>query len=212
MDKIMSVIQPYLSLIKDLVTIASIGIAGYVALRGLQTWRDQLKGTAEYELAKRLLKAAYQLRDALQSVRNPLIMAAEFSQALKEAQLDLKPGDEDYNAASTTAVYQMRWKPVTEAYRALELEAVEAETLWGSEARAATTTIRTSIGSLYSALNLVLLDMKSHVPPVLDNLSREKFRQIVYSMTDKPEEDPFLKDLTSAIKVIEDLARPYLTR
>jgi hypothetical protein len=129
MDKILSVIQPYLSLIKDLVTIASIGIAGYVALRGLQTWRDQLKGTANYELAKRLLKATYKLRDALQGVRNPFISAGEIRQAVTEAQLDIKHEDPDFHATSSTAVYQIRWKPVGEAYQALELEVIEAEAI-----------------------------------------------------------------------------------
>jgi hypothetical protein len=204
--------QPCLTFLKDLITIASLTTGALVAIMGLHTWRRQLRGTANYELAKRLLKATYQVRDALQSVRSPLITAGEFAHAVKEAQLAIKPGDENYHADSSAAVYQLRWKPVIEAYQALELEAVEAETLWGSKARAATNTIRKSINSLSSALDLYLRDMQPQGARILDNASRETFRRIVYSVSQNPDEDPFLRDLTAAIASIEAFAKPYLTR
>lgn len=212
MDKFLIAIQPYLSFFKDLFTIISLAIAGIVAIKGLQTWRHQLKGTANYELAKRILKATYRLRDTLQSVRSPLMLAGEISHAMKEAQLDVKPSDEDYHATSTAAVYQQRWKPVIEAYQALELEAVEAEAIWGPEARAATTSIRKSINSLSTALDLYLRDLQPRGPRILDNLSRDTFQRIVFSMANTPEEDRYLKELISAVNAIEEIARPYLTR
>jgi len=212
MDKILTAIQPYISVIKDLITIISLTVAGVVAIKGLQTWRDQLKGTANYELAKRVLKATYRLRDALQYVRNPLILAGEFSHAVKEAQLEVSPSDEDYHAKSTAAVYQLRWKPVFEAYKDLELEAVEAETLWGQEARDATNSIRKSINSLSTALDFYLRDMQPHGPRILDNLTRDTYEKIVYSFSNNPEEDPYLNELNLSIRAIEEIARPYLTR
>jgi hypothetical protein len=212
MEKLLAVIQSYLSVVKDLVTIISLTIAGFVAIIGLQTWRRQLKGTAEYELAKRLLKATYQLRDRLQAVRDPLILAAEFSYAVKEMQLDIKHEDPEFHAASTAAVYQMRWKPVVEAYQDLELVAFEAETVWGSKVKSALNTIRGSLNTLNTALRVILEDMKPQVVPRLDKLSRDTYRSIVYSVSSKPEDDPFLKELNPAIKAIEELARPYLAR
>lgn len=211
MNQFLTSAQPYLSFLRDLVTIASLGVAAVVAINGLQTWRRQLKGTADYELAKRLLKATYRLRDALQSVRTPFMSSGEVAQAMKEAQLDIKPSDEGYHAASNTAVYQMRWKPVVEAYQALELEAIETEALWGPEARTATTTIRKSIASLNIALGTVLEEWQSRGVGLLDEETRLANRRIVFSMS-QPEQDPFTKDLNSAVDTIEDLARPYLTR
>jgi hypothetical protein len=204
--------QPFLTFLKDLFTIASLTIAAAVAIMGLRTWRRQLKGTANYELAKRLLKATYQLRDALQAVRSPLMMAGEIAHAIKEAQLAIKPGDDNYHADGNAAVYQLRWKPVVEAYQALEVEAVEAEALWGSEARAATTAIRKSINSLSAALDLYLRDMQPHGARILDNASRETFQRIVYSVSQNPDEDSYLHDLTAAIASIEAFAKPHLTR
>jgi hypothetical protein len=212
MDKIMNTLQPYLSFIKDLITIISLVIAAAVAIKGLRTWRNQLKGTAEYDLAKRLLKATYRLRDALQSVRSPLILAAETARAIKETQLEIDPSDTRFHGASTAAVYQLRWKPVVEAYQALELEAVEAEALWGPESREATNTIRKSINSLSVALDLYLRDMQPQGPRMLDNVGRETFERIVFSMARTPDEDPYMKDLNSAVSKIEELARPHLAR
>ena len=211
MDKILSAIQPYISLVKDFVTIASIGIAGYVALRGLQTWRDQLKGTANYELAKRLLKATYQLRDALQSVRNPFIVPGEFAYAVKELKLDIKPSDKDSHAKSTAAVYQMRWKPVVEASQALALEALEAETVWGPKVRAAITTVWKNVNTLNLALDAFLEDMQSPFAKI-DEATRAYYRKIVYSVIAEPDEDPYLKELNPAIEAIEEIARPHITK
>ena len=212
MDKILTTLQPYLSAVKDIITIMSLILAGFVAIKGLQTWRQQLKGTANYELAKRLLKATYRLRDAIQSVRSPLMMAGEISHAMKESQLDIVPSSEEFYTASTAAVYQMRWKPVVEAYQALELEAIEAEAIWGSEARATTTAMRKSINGLSTALDLYIRDMQPRGPRMLDNASRDTFQRIVFSMASTPEEDSYLSELTSAVNAIEDLARPHLTR
>jgi hypothetical protein len=56
--------------LRELVLIAASSIAAVVALLGLRTWKKQLKGRTDYELARRLLKSAYAVRDALQIVRH----------------------------------------------------------------------------------------------------------------------------------------------
>ena len=212
MDKLLAAIQPFISLLKDLVTIASLSIAACVAIKGLQTWRHQLKGTANYECARRLVKAAYQLRDALQSVRNPFIPGGEFERAEKEMQVDIKSSDKDPHTILTAAVYQMRWKPVVEAARTLELEVVEAETIWGPKVKDATAAIWKSVNTLNIAISIVLEDMQSQSLSRLDKEGVEAYRQILYSISTEPEKDPFLKELNPAIKAIEELARPYLAR
>lgn len=54
------------ALAKDIVLMLAAVVGAYVALRGLSTWNRQLKGGAEYELTRRLLKCTYRLRDATQ--------------------------------------------------------------------------------------------------------------------------------------------------
>jgi hypothetical protein len=212
MEAFVAAIQPYVSIVKDIATIASLAIAAIVAIKGLQTWRRQLQGTADYDLAKRLLKAAYRLRDSLQAVRNPFMSAGEIQHAMKEAGLEFKPTDEQFNAASTAAAYQLRWKPVVEAYQALELEVIEAEALWGPSAKSAIIAIRKTVNSLSVAIDLTLRDMQPGARGILDNESRQTFQRILYSISHKPEDDAFLKELTDATAEMEAIARPYLKR
>ena len=68
------------------VLVASAAITGVVvALVGLRTWRHQLKGKTEYELARRLLRAAYTVRGEFQRVRSPLMLGGEIQRAFEEA-------------------------------------------------------------------------------------------------------------------------------
>lgn len=207
------VIQPYLALLKDIITIASLITAGIVAIKGLRTWRHQLRGTADYELAKRILKATYRLRDALQTVRNPLIPAGEIDSAIKEMQIDIKSPEERFGKAVIGAVYQQRWKYVQECYQALEVEALEAETLWGPGAREAILAIRENVNSLLAALHLYLRDeMQPHGHRILDDAGRESVERIVFSMSSNPAEDKYLGKLEAAIGQIEKIVRPRLIR
>lgn len=212
MDNVLVAIQPYISIIKDLCTIVSLIIAAVVAIKGLQTWRHQLKGTAHYELAKRILKATYRLRDEIQSVRNPLMTEGEINHAVKEARLEINPSDDDYYVKSMAAVYYIRWKPVIDAYRTLELEAVEAEALWGPKAKEVIVPIKKSVNSLITAIDLVLRDLQPRGPRILNNLHRETFEKIMNGISSAPEEDQYLRELNSSVEAIEKIARPYIKR
>ena len=59
--------------IKDIISI--VGTLGtlWIAYSALNTWKKQLKGTDEYQLAKKVLKQIYQVQDSLENVRNPMI-------------------------------------------------------------------------------------------------------------------------------------------
>src|SRR4051812_35656253 len=73
--------------LKDVATIAGACVAIYVALHGLSTWRRQLVGNAQHELARRLLRSAYKIRDGLMALRNPMITGGESYHALKNSGL-----------------------------------------------------------------------------------------------------------------------------
>lgn len=64
-------VQKYITLIKDIITGLSAFTAAVIAIMGLQAWKKQLKGKTEYELAQRLLRATYKVREAFSWVRNP---------------------------------------------------------------------------------------------------------------------------------------------
>lgn len=81
-----------------------------IAVVGVNAWKKQLKGSTEYELAKRYLKSVYKIRDAIKYVRNPFISIDEMAVALKDNGIE----NPDYSNDQQTnrAVYSVRWKKV----------------------------------------------------------------------------------------------------
>src|SRR4051794_30797021 len=99
-----------LPVIKDCVTIIATVTGASVALIGLSAWKRQLRGKENYDLARRLLRAAYSARDAIAMIRSPLITGGEFDEALREvnkAPGTTIPDTTDY--VRYAAVYQHRW-------------------------------------------------------------------------------------------------------
>ena len=211
-DEILQCIQPYLTALKDFLTSLSLVVAGVVAIAGLRTWRRQLKGTTEYELARRVVKAAYRLRDAIDKLRSPLITAAETASALKETGIEITAKDPNPHAAQSYAVYQVRWKPIADAFHDLELEALEAEALWGRTVRDTIMDLRRSVNKLFSALDLILRQESNPDAGILDRPTREAFEKIIYRMSEKQEDDPYSLDLLNRIAAIEELMKPHLSR
>lgn len=66
-------IQPsllgYISIAKDWLTLIIAGCGVWVAWQGLKTWRRQLKGTSQFDVAKRLMLKVYQVRQDIEYCR-----------------------------------------------------------------------------------------------------------------------------------------------
>jgi len=163
-------------------------------------------------LAKRVLRNVYRLRDALGQVRSPLITSSETAFALKEAGIELKPKDASAHANSQAAVYQLRWRKVTDAFRDLEVDAVEVEALWGKEASDHVVALRRNVNSLLAALELYLRDLQVPEAGILNAATRRAFEEIIHRMGEKEEDDKYARDLSAAISRIEQIARPYLSK
>ncbi len=205
-----SQLQVIISIAKDVVTLLSLCVGVYVAVRGLQTWRRQLQGTAEYELGRRILRAAYRLRNAIEAVRDPLVWPGEQAVAMKEAGIEMGFHDPKYHAQSSRAVYQRRWQGVTEALSELEVEAIEAETLWGSNARDLIEEIKRSASSLSGALNMYIRNLDE---PGGDFLPPDKYKDVqatVFAMGAK-EDDAFASALQDRISRLEEFIRPRIS-
>ena len=116
--------------VKDIVVaLAAAGSVG-AAWLGLNSWRKQLKVNSEDELSRRLLRAVFKTREAIRQLRNPFISAAEFEGAAKEAGVEI--GNRMGDIPSMGAVYDSRWKLVSQAVLDFQVEVLEAEVLWGS--------------------------------------------------------------------------------
>lgn len=120
--------------LKDLALGAAALVTAWVAMQGLQKWREELRGKTDFEVARGLARATYKVRDELAACRSPLIRSSEFPADYKwppSAQLQDHAADANANAH----VYNNRWKPVIAALREFDAQRLEAEALWGPEIR-----------------------------------------------------------------------------
>jgi hypothetical protein len=123
------------SLLKDAMTGIAAVTAAVVAAKGLQTWKRQLHGNTNYELARRLLRSVYKLREAIRWLRRTYISAGEMSAAIKAAGPDApSQGSLDHHRRVELA-YQARWQSLVDAQVEFAAELLEAEALWGPEIR-----------------------------------------------------------------------------
>lgn len=60
-----------LSIAKDWLTLIIAGFGMCVAWKGLRTWQRQLKGTSQFDVAKRLMLKVYQIRQDIEFCRAP---------------------------------------------------------------------------------------------------------------------------------------------
>jgi hypothetical protein len=65
------------TLIKDLILCGAAIAGAVIAIKGLNTWKRQLKGQSEYELSRRLLVTLFKYRDAINGVRHPAMFGYE---------------------------------------------------------------------------------------------------------------------------------------
>jgi hypothetical protein len=109
------------------IVVAAFGVI--IANRGLNTWKNQLHGQSNYELARRILVSLYKYREAIYGVRYPLIYFHE----MELSQEDEKMGQKEKESYGITKAYQTRWENVQNIKAMLSADLFEAEALWGEE-------------------------------------------------------------------------------
>jgi hypothetical protein len=187
-------------------------IAAAFAIWGLNAWKRQMKSQASYEVARRLLRAAYRVRDALNSVRNPLVTNIEQRNAEKavESEPDIyMDALQDKPAASKRAMYKLRWEALNKPLSDLELEVLEAEVLWGSKIRQSVVPLNKSIMELVATIDQYLNQFEVDGEK-LEGDAKQKVRATLYRHAVRPEENEYEKKLSAAVGEIEKLVRPFL--
>jgi hypothetical protein len=179
-------------------------VGAWIAWQGLDTWRRELKGKAEYELARRILRCLYKMRDGIRDLRNPFIRAYEFPKREGGYQeLSPKRSAEDYSH-----VFENRWKPIRDAYRNLDIEMLEGEVLWGQAFRANFSDLEKCVADLRFNMDMFIAsqDPESQVAP--DQVS--SYKRILFTYRDG--KDTFAQTIEDAIRKLERAVRPHLRR
>jgi hypothetical protein len=204
---LLSFIPSYLTALRDLATIISLGVGSFVALKGLSTWREQIHGTKNYELAYHISKTVVRLRKSVDRFRNIFISPGEIQIALSEANLKINSTDPDYTEKSNNAVYTRRWREIVGIWQELEDDANDAEVLWGLDARTKIMSLLENISELYLAYQ----NYSRYIYGSKQYLTDEEFdkvEKIVYNTTPN-KDDEFTTKLSKKIDLIEQIVEPY---
>jgi hypothetical protein len=202
-----------MELFLKLITAAAAVTGAWVAVQGLQTWRAQLVGKTEYELARRVLRAVLEVREQIAAVRGPFMPAGEMAAALKAEGIEPEPGlfNDEQRKKATLLAYNKRWARVSKAMVDLETELLEAEVVWGEPVRSAQKELRGCVAELYSSLMMYLRAQDN--PPLQKQLGDkvDEYFAVVYQVSDDPTKDKFLSRVATAVQDFEKMLRPHLS-
>jgi len=202
-------LQEYITLAKDVVTILAALVAATVAIMGLRTWKKQLRGKTEYELARRLLCSVYRVRDAIRIVRNPFVSSAEAVQSMQETEMEIEsfdPRNTQHTVLRQQAVYQRRWKGIQEAFMELDVDALEAEVIWEHDIAEHLQLLRQHTSTLYANIQRYLRNL-SNPPRHQETESLREIDRIIYAAG---EDNAFSAGVLAAIEGVENHLKAYL--
>ena len=180
--------------------------AACIGILGLATWRKQLKGKTEYELARGVLVAVYRLRNAVSYFRNPFMTAGEISASMEREGMKAELADREYRFKSTSAVFRKRWEKISDASTDLEINAIEVEVLWGRGIQEALVGVSRLISDLNFNVGWYLRELGGYGSGKPEDM--ERLERYVYSMG--PENDDFAKKLSAAVETVEESLKQYL--
>lgn len=187
----------------DIVTAIAAVATAFIAWRGLSVWKEQLRVKDDYELARRYLRALYDVREGFKLVRNPMIITGEFQQAADEAGLDTEPGNPMSDAAEA-AVYDQRLKVLYDAWAATTEAGLDAEVLWQKPRAELTDDLRRLMGEMRSSLWRMLFEKRR------DNPNMEALQAAEEVVYFQGTNDQFETRVDDAIKSAEKFLRKKL--
>ena len=196
------------AIFKDIVLTLAAIVAGYVGIRGLDTWRRQLRGNTEYQLAKNMLGSVYELREAISSVRNPFMQYSKEPDLPEDKLKELSQREREWHALAQA--YQRRWEPVPKATAKLDANLLEAEVVWGPAIRAKAAPLNRLTGELLFALqdHLEARNPDGRYESPGPELVKKR-HETLYGLGEK---DEFKERLQQVIREIEDELRPHIVQ
>jgi ribosome-associated translation inhibitor RaiA len=193
---------------KDIAVALAAMVGGFVGIRGLVTWRHQLSGNTEYRLAKDIFTCIYDIRDTIDTIRNPLVSYSCDTDLPKEKLETLSTRQREWQGL--VQAYERRWRPLQSIVARLEANLLEAEVVWGKGTIDKLRNLSTLISDLHWAIHLYLqaqnpLERDESVAQLFD----AKQRSILYG---QQKTDDFKNQVDRAVKDIERQLKPHIER
>lgn len=199
-----------ISCIKDLTLATAAIITSSVAIYGLNTWRRQHVGQVEYDLARRLLKTSYEIRNAINQVRHPMMWSYEM---IEPSEDEKKYSREEKRHYGTANAYQKRWEKVQNSTNDLNTDLLEAEAIWGKEIYDIFKPCKDLENELFrniqDYLQLINPNESDEMKEVIRK-SRKKQREIMYD--DLTDDNEYKRQYAEALTKIEKYLRPKLSK
>ena len=181
----------------------------FVAWRGLATWKHELAGRHEYELARRLAISVYKCQAKTKRVRNSYISPGEFAAALAARGVKLEDVAEDKrDLTQTAAVYETRWAELVDARGSIDADLLEAAAVWGDDWLLLVEPLDTLHRKLYVAIRRHL---RSRDPGQAHRASPENEEQtdeLIYEGLVEP--DKFSASYSQGVGGIAKRLRPHM--
>lgn len=195
--------------IKDVCLSMAAIVTATVAIYGLKSWKKELNGKANFEVARGLIRATYKLRDEISYSRNPFTSAHEFPKGYDPLQ---KTPEKEAEAWSY--VFTNRWKPIAEAVQEFDTQTLEAEALWGSDIKNKAFELRRCANTLRAAMEeMVSNEASGNRHFKSDEEFGKKIKAEVSAGWGRSEDKNELSErIDNSIKQIEKEVRPHLSR
>lgn len=190
----METIQAYVTLIKDILTGLAALVAAVIGIVGLQTWKKQLRGKTEYELAQRLAKTVYGIRNGFDNLKN--LLTLELASGMLELRIRIYFRAELYAKPSCKNQLQQMKEAVTE----LDGLLLEAEPIWGAN-------VRQVFGPFqrFAQDSIVVI---SYYVEIIEPPKGSTNKEIITDFDEWSIDSDNKKD--AAVRQIEDFLKPYL--
>jgi hypothetical protein len=194
---------------RDIIIALAAVVTATVAVKGLNTWSRQLRGTADFQVARGLAKATYKVREKLQLCRSPYLSDQEFPPKYHGAESKRPP---ERDAKGYAFVYSNRWSSVWEAIQEFDVGALEAEALWGKSIREATDSLRKVVREVNVAIDAFIENAASGGEDFSRDAEFGKKMRSIISALPTNSENILNQKLAAAVQAIDDQLRQHLER
>ena len=203
-------IQPSLlgciSIAKDWLTLIIAGCGVWVAWQGLRTWRRQLKGTSQFDVAKRLMLMVYQIRRDIEYCRSPIRNNALITQ---DAEGNPIPKNQQMYESTKKDMWE-RFDKIVKIFNEIELLLFEAEIVLDKNVRELFRPISEVCLQLRTSIKFFLAysDPKRKYRSDTDAESRKfnELEETIYAQAG----DAIQAKVDSAVREIEKFIKPYV--
>ena len=203
-----SLTKDVFSIIGTIISGAAVAVAYLFGREGLHTWWRQLRGSADHDLARRLLIELYKHRDEIQRARSPAIFSFE------GVPFEGEVVSEDQKQASyafTARAYRRRLTAMDDSRNPLQATMLEAEAIWGPDFKGLMEHVFKLEREFVICVRLYLMSINPE-QTVQGSLSRQELlgqrRNVLYDLDSS--DDVYWVEMKQALQGVENHLRARL--